>query len=371
MVSQRPQSPRPRWLLLLRPPLLTGILSVGIHGLLFAAGPQFSSLNLNALADPNADAEQRQVPLIELSPQEQSRLPDFSSTFYDLQPLPGDTDSPRSPLDPAWPSDSPPSASSLPENGDLPSQNQPLPSISRWPLSQLPRQRPQPRPQTQPSDSLPPGPAATPPPTTAPEVAPNTAIAPDTTSSTPLTAPPSEPSAADLRPQPSPSPDTARGATSTAASGETSPQAAPSLAERLQAYAYSSTQTTGEEAETALEDWLAATQETANLPEPPPLEAPVEIPLNYGQRPCLPQSPQNALVGALVNPAGQLAETPQLLRSSGYPFLNRRAVAIVAEAVDRLSFNELERLTAYQFEIVMNYNPDLCVNIDNLSGAAE
>jgi hypothetical protein len=63
-----------------QPQWIAVILSLGFHGALFAAGPSFSSLNMNALGGDLPEAERRQVPLIELTPEEQSRLPIFPAS---------------------------------------------------------------------------------------------------------------------------------------------------------------------------------------------------------------------------------------------------------------------------------------------------
>jgi hypothetical protein len=69
-----------------RPQWIAAIVSLSFHGALFAAGPSFSSLNTTALGGNNPELEERRVPLIELSAEEQSRLPDFSASPYSLFP---------------------------------------------------------------------------------------------------------------------------------------------------------------------------------------------------------------------------------------------------------------------------------------------
>ncbi|MGD1907553.1 MAG: hypothetical protein ACFB0C_16415 [Leptolyngbyaceae cyanobacterium] len=88
MASDR-SSKLARWrALVLQPTWIAGAISVGFHGVLFAAGPTFSNLNLDTLADPDALATNRRVPLVELTPEEQQRhLPDFSNSFYSLSSL--------------------------------------------------------------------------------------------------------------------------------------------------------------------------------------------------------------------------------------------------------------------------------------------
>ena len=87
MVSTRATQSSKRWFrYLLQPSWLAGIVSVGIHGVLFATGPTFSGLNFQAMAEPEQlPEEQRKVPVIELTAAEQQRLPDFSQSFYSFE----------------------------------------------------------------------------------------------------------------------------------------------------------------------------------------------------------------------------------------------------------------------------------------------
>ncbi|MEO1299868.1 MAG: hypothetical protein AAFW75_29680, partial [Cyanobacteria bacterium J06636_16] len=86
MVSfQAIRSPKRLLRYLLHPSCLASIISVGTHGVLFAAGPTFTGLNFKAIAELDLPEEQRQVPLIELTAAEQQRLPDFSQSFYSLE----------------------------------------------------------------------------------------------------------------------------------------------------------------------------------------------------------------------------------------------------------------------------------------------
>ena len=62
------------------------LLSLAFHGVLFAAAPSFSSLQQATAQDDGSNPLARQVPMVELSPEEQNRLPDFNSFAYSLLP---------------------------------------------------------------------------------------------------------------------------------------------------------------------------------------------------------------------------------------------------------------------------------------------
>ena len=80
------------WLAVVRQPAsVAALISVGVHVALFGAAPSFSNLSMAALGSGGEPGEQRTVPLIELTPEEQGRLPDFSSPAYSLFPDAGGT----------------------------------------------------------------------------------------------------------------------------------------------------------------------------------------------------------------------------------------------------------------------------------------
>lgn len=96
MTANSPLSSRFNWRQFLQPTWLAGAISVGFHGVLFAAGPTFPSLGFEQLTEADLEAERRNVPLVELTAAEQERLPDFSNSFYNFDEF-GSLD-PLSPL---------------------------------------------------------------------------------------------------------------------------------------------------------------------------------------------------------------------------------------------------------------------------------
>lgn len=72
-----------------RPEGIAVLLSLVFHGILFAAGPSFSSLQRSTSRDDLANPLARKVPVVELTPEEQNRLPNFDGFDYSLAPHQG------------------------------------------------------------------------------------------------------------------------------------------------------------------------------------------------------------------------------------------------------------------------------------------
>lgn len=362
MVSGQAFKSSARWRQwILNPPLLGGIISLGAHGILFAAGPTFSALNLDTLSQPDPIAEARRVPLVALSPEEQQRLPDFSNSYYsfnsleDLQaadpfPSPGNDDFANDADDDIGFSLSPGRPTSgfqipfgvspfQPRVQDIPTPPPPAENDSGGSQSSTPT----------PNGGANEDTSAQPPAGARPNGE-GTAITPQV----PVL---SEPSAADLERRPS-NPAASGGGSAPpaiAASGAGNPD--DSLAERIASYTYNSAGTTEADAEVAVERWLALGKELSGQPEVTVKR--VELPVEYGRRPCLARAPHPGLVGALVDAEGKLAKDPELLRSTGYPFLNEQ----VLQFIKTLDFRSVEQFTAYQFSINVNYDVDVCINL--------
>ncbi|MEB3269658.1 MAG: hypothetical protein VKJ09_14025 [Leptolyngbya sp.] len=336
--------------LLRNPTWLAGAISLGFHGVLFAASPTFTSLNLNGLAEPDPEAGDRQVPLVELTAAEQQRLPDFSNSFYSvspwdgnlgLEPVPGEA-----PLGNPFPQDDTVAGSSITrvDPGGVGRQS--------WPLA---GGYPNPRQQGGKTEANPSGNA------TGGSPAPGgnrggatggtTTIPTDSDGSSdqaagqrPNTAPPpaNEPGAADLTRQPN----------SPAAGSD------PSRGEALiAALTYD-----GGAPETVREDW--ETDAIARLGGNELALQQVELPISAlvnGTLPCLAPAPQTGLIAALVAD-GKLATDPELLISTGYPLLNQRAI----DRVKSLNFSNVDRAMAYQFIVQVAYQADVCVDLSDL-----
>lgn len=376
----------------LNPAWLAGAISLGFHGILFAAGPSFPSLGFGQLTEVEEAVERRNVPLVELSAAEQERLPDFSGSFYDFEAF-GDLE----PLAPLFGDNNNPSG-----NNDGPINSKPLlspgssslpPSASRLPFG-ITNLEPRAR-VPFPLSGLPePPPIAD---TETPEVTPapsdeSQASASDT------------PGADALRPEAEESGD---GDQTIAANSN--PVDTLTLEERLQAYAFDGANTEAEEIDVRFDEWLASGQflateleitddeaiaaafeqaaETGLLPSAAATEAaepdaeaaepaepsstgivqpPIELSIDHEGGICLTKDPQKGLIGAWVSPEGALVGEPAVIRSTGYLGLNEQAIRYVKT----LDFSAVETFTGYQFEVVVNYNPENCVNMGQATPAA-
>ncbi len=333
------------------------IASVGIHSLMWLVLPLLPSR-----AEATEDQIQRPVDLIELSPVEQSRLPDVLiqenqmqnqipegtadfGDFFGMQPpglsmspIPGQTPARLTPtLPPFFVPPPPPAASSTPFQLP-PSRFPPLGSRSTAPIT--PPLRPTPvRPNLERQLEVEREALNSPP-----------AEATPTPQLTPGTTPPElEPGAADLQTtpatpaNPSPSPSDVAANEGEAANGPEVLERSPELTQTLLAdveanpelYAYSDSGTTTDETTESYLGWLAIASEWMGEDYDPAdygADAPVRnITATVPQQACVIgelDQVQPAIVGLAVDADGQLVDEPPptLLRSTGYEFLNRRAM---------------------------------------------
>ncbi|HIK44419.1 MAG TPA: hypothetical protein IGR64_05965 [Leptolyngbyaceae cyanobacterium M65_K2018_010] len=345
------------------PIALAVLLSLGFHGLLFAAGPSFSSLK-GVAAGEAAGEEERRVPLIELSPEEQSRLPDFSSSAFALTPSDGGDFMPLFPPLADNPSSLPFSArgglSALPE---VPVTKPPRPStlgISPFPstlgrgtltIPTLPR-----LPQSS-------GANPTQPPSNGSATANGATAANGRRAGTGANSD-NEPTAADLQ---MPRRNATNGSETAALPGETNDSAENTRSQDLIARVeYSPERTTAAEVETAQTEWVRAVEE--RLGPTTAVEEPLTVEVPYDVRICLNPAPIDGILGVVVLP-GEDPNTwklaTQVLKSTGYPFLNQaaeqRLQAQVAEAEDPLEMGAL-----YRAIVRVNYNAENCISRDSL-----
>ncbi len=356
VLSWRSPLPAPVW--------IAGALSLGFHGLLFAASPRLSNLSFDNLANPEALGAER-VSLIELSPEEQQRLPDFSSSRYGLSPL--------DPLETPWPegfdnggfSGNPGGLYSTPGGFDFPPyagfSYTPPPTVAGRPRLDLPsRQIPQggavqgnptlrlpgavgvgPVPQTLPRGGTGDG-SGIPESILVPSSPPGGNPAPATPSPTPS----HEPGAAALEQRP-PTPANPTGS-------------APTLSTELLRSLAHDGGTPPELAQTAAQTWQTESRALVNGAEFPVERAAMPIlSLVNGQQPCLAPAPQEGLVAVLVAPGGRLLRDPQVLISTGYPFVNQRAI----DRIKGQNFRSVQQLTAYEFQIEVVYDGGRCVEL--------
>jgi len=345
-----------------QPQWIAAILSLGFHGVLFGAGPSFSSLQEVATGGEALDQTARRVPLIELTPEEQSRLPDFSSSAYSL--VPGDNGDIFQLFPPSGDS-----LSSLPLNpgpglSSVPDVSSPKPSFSFPPLSTSPL----------PSSSgrrvvIPAAPRS--PRADQPPVAgnPSTPIdrpeATDNRASTPTsgdTRPSDQPSAEDL----ALSPGTQQAGEQGTEPGNVSPgntTPASRSQELIARVEYSPELTTPAEAETAKAAWVAAVQEHLGQPVTEVAE-PLSVEVPYDLRICLTPEPTDGLLGLVALP-GEEANTVDLstavLKSTGYAFLNQMAEqTLKAQLVEAELPIEIGQL--YQAVVKVNYDAENCID---------
>jgi hypothetical protein len=351
-----------------QPQWIAVIASVGFHGALFAVGPSFSSLNMAALGGNAPQLEERRVPLIELTAEEQSRLPDFSSPSYSL--FPGDDDdllslfpsegssqplNPGSPFGgvPDLPSTSPPSATTIPpisstpwrSSINLPAQRSPLPSVLTNPGTTAARPTP---------------PAATPEPERsggngAAGTAENQGDRPEAR----------QPGAADLELG---SRNGANGAASAPLNPETAESSTEADNHRLARVQHSRELTSAEDTETAKQAWVETL--TARRGEDmPQAEAPITIDIPYTQRICLSPEPTQGLLGMAIVPTDSgdsLELSTTLLKSTGYPFLNQAALQSLQDLANSDDASALEPGVLYQVQVNVDYDSETCVSSESL-----
>jgi hypothetical protein len=362
-----------------QPSGIAAIASIGVHGVLFVASPTLESIGLAALSDPSPRDSERTVPLLELTPEEQARLPNLdperragsdSPFFFDP-----DTGSNGNRFPPPVPRDSFPPGGGFPPSGGFPPPGSPQPG--RTPQQQTPGGTTmipggggqQPGARTTPGSPQPSAGSGTGPTGTPGSLSDGSSISAEDLQSPdglnfdgnrrdlslnparpgngqPGSAPPSEGAGE----SPSPSPESP-------ASGE-SPAQAQRLAERLH---YRSEGTSDEAAESQRQAWLQDSRErtgVSNLQA----EAVIETTVAYPGRTCLQEVPRTALVGVLAE-SGEAKTTPVLLRRTGYGFLDEHVIEQVKTS-DRFRslFAEANELVALQIAVTVDYDPNDCTD---------
>jgi hypothetical protein len=348
-----------------QPQWVAAIVSLGFHGVLFAAGPSFSSLQEVATLGGATDEAARRVPLIELTAEEQSRLPDFSSSAYSL--VPGSNDDlfnlfPPSgesfdslPLNPGGGFSSVPDRPMVrPPLGSSSLSISPFPSALGRSSVMIPSaqsRRPLPNSPLRPEDGsvlpTPPNPGG------------ESASTPTSNGATR----PSQPTAADLALGEANSANrNTDSAPLNTRNGE--PPAETTRSQDLMARVeYNAERTTSTEVEAAKTAWVAAVEEQLGQPTIA-VNDPLTVEVPYDLRICLNPQPTDGLLGLVALP-GEDANTIDLsttvLKSTGYPFLNQTAQQTlqtqIAEAGVSLDIGAL-----YQAVVKVNYNPDTCID---------
>lgn len=353
-----------------QPQWVAAILSVGFHGALFAAGPSFSNLQSMAMgAQGNREAERR-VPIIELTAEEQSRLPNFDSPAYSFlpeDPLSGNSSSLMELFPPAGNRANPPVLPPLPEGlSAIPRMSTPRSSlgapvtISPFP-SRIGRN----------SIVIPPIPSGRPGRPAGANAAENRPEVEEPTASTPTSNRPSsstDPSAEDLRPRDESA--TAAAGNNTAPLREEAAEVPPEVARSRELIArveYSEDLTTTEESEAAATEWATTlAEELGEAPANAEETFAVEVP--YDLRLCLNPEPSTGLLGFALLPGeedGTLEVSTTLLKSTGYPFLNQAALQSLQTLVAN-SDTPLTPGTIYQAVVTVLYDGENCVDTETL-----
>lgn len=369
------------------------LLSVGAHVAFLTLGPK-TNLSFAALTEAaqQADAEETIVPLVQLTPAEQNRLPDFDGSR-------------QSPALTGLGSLALPSGLPFEPNTSLPKRRTaaaPFPSAT---LPQTTQQRINSinslssgrRPLTQ-GTSIPLPVNRTPtqtteliaPPATVPSSLPDFSGNSDESGDRPSTDSNSDPTgtADDLRipteggrsldeilaaaqraetdePETDVSSEPESAASPSAAPTPPPPSSAPAAqgnpSQLRASLTYDSTDVSEEAAEANTDAWLAAISEAQG--EIPADTA--ELTIDSQFKACREVPPTDALVGVVVNPDGT-QENATILKSTGYEVLNRQAL----EAVENADFDRPEVATQYQVQIDVIYKPAGCAQ-SRLEGIQE
>ena len=324
-----------------KPGFWSGMVSLGLHGALFTLLPLLPYAALKT----EVPEVKRSVGLVQLTPEEQARLPDFS-TVPEIQlpsiaqaPVP----QPRSDFSALPPI---PDPSTLPPLPSSPSFINPLP-IPSFPIfipppPQTTTQIPIPQTPASPSPSPNPSPSPSPSSSTLPSVNPGNPELP----SQPQT---NQPETTAVNPQPSPQPSS-------------TPQPSPreQLIARQQElrrqYTYNPEGTSSEAALESYTGWLEnAVQWLGADWDRQGKAKEVKLVGDYPRTACVRKLSGAAIVGVLVDEQGKVVEEPEpptLLQSSGYPIFNDRAL----QAAVNYEFEVTGKKQAYQVLVEFDGN---------------
>ncbi len=331
--------------LLGQPQAIAVILSVVFHGLLFGAGPSFSSLQLEALRDDQPTAGVRPMPLLALTPEDQRHLPDFNNSDV-LAPDQGKEL--KTLADPYnFSSGSLHSLGSSLNLNHLPGLPVPKSSFSSDPFGTSGRTIVLPLPSLFPNG----GASVFDRPQTARTTGrreSNQAFRHQTSSGPgDLTMVPTQPTMAEISQGQVPTP----------------PKTEDRFKALISRVQYSSEQTTEREVEAASQTWIEAVK-TQLGQAPKSADQPLTVEVPYDLRLCLNPTPDTGMVGLALVP-GEKAGTAKLalttLKSTGYPFLNALAMDKIQAQVTNIT-PPLEVGTLYQVVVKVKYDSKTCLN---------
>lgn len=328
------------------PSAIATLASLGLHGLLLAALPLLANTSLSA-DEPEI---RRPVPVVELTPEEQRRLPDFTtSPPLELPPItqaPAQSNDPFPPTSPRLPGPSSSSSSLLAPPvplfvppplpvTEIPSFSIPFPTLSSRPTRPVvPPPSPLPKPAQSPSASPAPSPApsASPQPSAQPSPSPTVAVEPG-------------PDAAATA---SPSPTV-----------RTQEQIREDLVARQQElralYTYNAAGTTVGDANVAFADWFYQTLSKQDEDYDKLQQA--KITLSYPRVACPLKQTRSAVIGVVVDADNKIVADPKIIQSSGYALFNQEALkAVQAHTFENTTGAEQPYLMTVTFE----YSEEVC-----------
>lgn len=323
------------------PSAVSALASLGLHGILFLALPFLPYAAMKA-TEPEI---QRSVDMVELTPDEQKRLPEFTTLApIELPPIqnPPKTDnsglfSLNTPPKPPSSSSSPFSDSLLAPPPTLPIFIPPLPPPSQIPsfTIQIPKTPTRPPSQSSPTPEATktpdPNPSASP-----PETAPSVAV-----ESGPVSP---QPDAAAEQPSP-----TVR----------TQEQIRQDLVARQQElrelYTYNPSGTSEGDANVAFTDWFYK-QLGKDGSAFDKLEQ-EEVTLDYPRQACPLKQSRRAVVGVVVDAENKIVGEPKVLQSSGYRLFNEEALKAVQSYEFKNSTGEEQ---TYLLGVKFEYSEDVC-----------
>lgn len=331
------------------PSAVSAIASLGFHGLLFIGLPLLPYAAITA-REPEI---QKPVEMVELTPEEQQRLPDFS-TLPPIElpqitnpPQPDDSDLfsfstlPKPPTNSLSPSpDSlftpPPLPIFIP-----PAPPAPLPSFS----IQIP---------TAPAPAAPSSPAPAPE-ATAPQRSPLPSVEPEEIPDVAVETGPESP-----QPEQSDQTET-EVAASPSPTARTQDQILQDLVAEQQAlrepYTYNPSGTSVEEASVSFFDWFSQAMGRVFEQGKDRLPNPQEVTSEYPKLACPLKQSRNAVVGVAVDADNQIVSEPKILQSSGYRLFNQEALKLAETYAFENSSGDKQ---VYLLRVNFEYSEDVC-----------
>lgn len=324
------------------PTWISTIASIGIHGILGIVLP-FLPQASSRLTEPGIP---RPVSLVELTPEQQSRLPDFSTPQISLPSVP-----PSNPdiyaLTPL-----PNPFTTIPTPLPLPSFSIPPFFIPPPPLSA--RRPPQPSPSRAPTPTPPPTPSNTPA---------QTEPSPSPTQFGPIARVPElgnlNPTRNQREPNlPGKNPNVASGNPSPNPTQQPSPPTPSEQTDQQQLLTYNPEGTDPDLVYAPLSEWSRSVSESVQTE----LEN-LDVTAPYPKEACeiSPKPQGTAVIGVVVNAEGRVVNDPaepELFLSSGYPLFNQQAI----ELVKNYEFDATGQSQVYLVSVKFEYKADACAS---------